>query len=187
MGLGRFLVVRSGLGFLQRLELPDLMLEDSSGVGEVVEVERDEGRVEEVEKGVGFGEVEMDKERVEEVEKGVFFNLFLLQILQMLFCAVFPEFDIHRDGMMFQIQNSCYYFEVNFVMILVSKYHQSETHYYFGANVADQYYEMLILANESGHHNVTSCLKNRDNIRPRGHRRDNRSVASCSYLPFLSI
>ena len=51
MGLGRFLVVRSGLGFLQRLELPDLMLEDSSGVGGVVEVERDEGRVEEVEKG----------------------------------------------------------------------------------------------------------------------------------------
>ena len=105
----------------------------------------------------------------------------------MRFCAVFHEFDRHRDGMMFQIQNSCCYFEVDFVMILVSEYHQSETHYYFGANVADQYYEMLILANESGHHSVTSCLKNRDNIRPRGHRRDNRSVASCSYLPFLSI
>ena len=104
----------------------------------------------------------------------------------MMFCAVFPQFDLHRDGMMFQIQNSCCYFEADFVMILVSNYPQSKTHYYFGANVADQYSKMSILANESGHHNVTSCLKHQGDIRLSGHRHDNCYVNSWHYLPFLS-
>ena len=74
---------------------------DSSGLEGVVEVERDNGRVEDVEKGVGFGDVDFELETVEEVEKEAFFNLFLLQIFQMKFDAVFLDVVHHRDGLMF--------------------------------------------------------------------------------------
>ena len=80
---------------------------------------------------------------------------------------------LHRDGVTIFVRILVSRDGVTFLLgILVSAY------YYFGSNVADPYYLMLFHVNESCHHYMTPCLKYRDDIRPRGHRRDNRRVTS---------
>jgi len=76
-------------------------LSDPSGLEGVVEIETGNGRVDDVETGVGFGDVDLETETVEGVDKEAFFNLFLLQISQMKFYAVFPDVVYRRVGLMF--------------------------------------------------------------------------------------